>query len=72
GGFTTNNDAPVMIGQIQLLDVEDIEQATAHIEGAKAELMAFCNDIPSRMIAMGGGCKNIEIRRLPTPMGEML
>ena len=24
------------------------------------------------MIAMGGGCKDIEIRRLPTPMGEML
>ncbi|MEL0312525.1 MAG: hypothetical protein VXA43_03970, partial [Candidatus Poseidoniales archaeon] len=60
GGFTTHNDAPVMIGQIQLLDVEDLEQATAHIEGAKDELMAFCNDIPSRMIAMGGGCKNIE------------
>ena len=72
GGFTTNNDAPVMIGQIQLLDVENLEQATAHIQDAKDELMAFCNDIPSRMIAMGGGCKNIEIRRLATPMGEML
>ena len=24
GGFTTNNDRPIMIGQIQLLDVEDL------------------------------------------------
>ncbi len=72
GGFTTNNDAPVMIGQIQLLDVDDLEQATTHINEAKDALMAFCNDIPSRMIAMGGGCKDIEIRRLPTQMGEML
>ena len=72
GGFTTNNDAPVMIGQIQLLDVDDLEQATTHINEAKDALMAFCNDIPSRMIAMGGGCKDIEIRRLSTPMGEML
>ena len=72
GGFTTNNDAPVMIGQIQLLDVDDLEQAITHIQEAKDDLMAFCNDIPSRMIAMGGGCKDIDIRRLPTPMGEML
>lgn len=72
GGFTTNNDAPVMIGQIQLMDVDDLEQATTHIDQAKDALMAFCNDIPSRMIAMGGGCKDIEIRRLSTPMGEML
>ena len=72
GGFTTNNDAPVMIGQIQLLDVDDLEQATTHINEAKDALMAFCNDIPSRMIAMGGGCKDIEIRRLPTQVGEML
>ena len=72
GGFTTNNDAPVMIGQIQLLDIEDLEQAIAHITDAKDDLMTFCNDIPSRMIAMGGGCKNIEVRRLPTHLGEML
>ena len=72
GGFTTNNDAPVMIGQLQLMDVDDLEQATTHIDQAKDALMAFCNDIPSRMIAMGGGCKDIEIRRLSTPMGEML
>ncbi|MEC8709202.1 MAG: hydroxymethylglutaryl-CoA reductase, degradative, partial [Candidatus Thermoplasmatota archaeon] len=67
-----NSDEPVMIGQIQLLEVEDLEQATTHVLDAKEELMAFCNDIPSRMIALGGGCKDIEVRRLPTPMGEML
>ena len=60
GGFTTNSDEPVMIGQIQLLEVEDLEQATTHVLEAKEELMAFCNDIPSRMIALGGGCKDIK------------
>ena len=34
--------------------------------------MAFCNDVPSRMIALGGGCKDIEVRRLPTELGTML
>ena len=72
GGFTTNNDDPVMIGQIQLLDVADIDEAVTAVEGAKEALIAFCNDIPSRMIALGGGCKDIRCRKLPTVMGEML
>ena len=72
GGFTTNNDPPLMIGQLQLLGVDDIEQATMAIEEAKEDLMDFCNDVPSRMIALGGGCKDILVRRLRTEIGEML
>ena len=72
GGFSTKNDDPIMIGQIQILDVENIEQATTRLLDAKDELMGFCNDIPSRMIALGGGCKDIEVRQLPTPLGTML
>ena len=72
GGFTTDNDQPIMIGQIQLLDVENHEQATSNILQAKDELMAFCNDVPSRMIALGGGCKDLEVRSLDTHMGPML
>lgn len=72
GGFTTNNDAPVMIAQIQLLDVNDMAIATTAILEHKTSLIAFCNDIPSRMIALGGGCKDIVCRTLPTPMGTML
>ena len=72
GGFSTNNDEPIMIGQIQVLDVDDIEQAITHIHDAKDELMAYCNDVPSRMIALGGGCKGIELRTLDTHLGTML
>ena len=72
GGFSTNNDPPVMIGQLQLLEIEDMEHAMKAIEGAKDELLAFCNDVPSRMIALGGGCKDILTRRLTTELGEML
>ncbi|MCH1616429.1 MAG: hydroxymethylglutaryl-CoA reductase, degradative [Candidatus Poseidonia sp.] len=72
GGFFTDNDDPVMIGQIQLLDIEDFSAAEQMILDKKDELITFCNDIPSRMIALGGGCKDIELRQLPTPMGTML
>jgi hydroxymethylglutaryl-CoA reductase len=72
GGFRTNNDKPVMIGQLQVLEVKDMQHAEQAIADAKDKLMSFCNDIPSRMIALGGGCKDIETRRLQTPMGTML
>ena len=72
GGFRTNNDAPVMIGQIQLLDIKDVEAAQQSIREAADELMAFCNDVPSRMIALGGGCKAIETRVVSTNLGTML
>jgi hydroxymethylglutaryl-CoA reductase len=61
-----------MIGQLQVLEVTDLEGAEQAIAEAKNDLMAFCNDIPSRMIALGGGCKDIETRQLQTPMGTML
>ena len=72
GGFRTNNDQPVMIGQLQLLDVPDLDAAELAIGQASEELKQFCNDIPSRMIALGGGCKDIEMRQLESPMGPML
>jgi len=72
GGFTTNNDDPVMIGQIQLLEVADLDGAIAALEREKEALMAFCNDIPSRMVALGGGCKDIQSRKLTTALGDML
>ena len=53
GGFTTQNDDPIMIGQIQLLNIEDINAAEQAILENKEDLMAFCNDVPSRMIALG-------------------
>ena len=41
GGFKTSNDGPVMIGQLQVMDVEDVEEAGEAILTAKYELMAM-------------------------------
>ncbi len=62
GGFRTPNDDPVMIGQLQMLDIDDFSVASSAILAAKEDLISFCNDIPSRMISLGGGCKDIQIR----------
>ena len=72
GGFSSNNDAPMMIAQIQLLDVEDQDAAIQQIEENKIELMELANSLPSTMIRLGGGCKNITTRSLETLSGPML
>ena len=72
GGFTSNNDDPMMIAQIQLLDVDDHARAIEQIEQSKGELMDLANSLPSTMIRLGGGCKNITTRSLETLSGPML
>ncbi|MED5496631.1 MAG: hydroxymethylglutaryl-CoA reductase, degradative [Candidatus Thermoplasmatota archaeon] len=72
GGFSSNNDAPMMIAQIQLLDVGDHDAAIQQIEKNKIQLMELANSLPSTMIRLGGGCKNISTRSLETLSGPML
>ena len=72
GGFSSNNDAPMMIAQIQLLDVQDHDAAIQQIDENKIQLMELANSLPSTMIRLGGGCKNITTRSLETLSGPML
>ncbi|MBA45569.1 MAG: hydroxymethylglutaryl-CoA reductase, degradative [Euryarchaeota archaeon] len=72
GGFTTNVDPPLMIGQLQILDVKNIDNAIKVIEENKKELIEKCNDIESTMIRLGGGCKDIECKILETESEKML
>jgi hydroxymethylglutaryl-CoA reductase len=72
GGFTAGSTEPVMIAQIQLLNVPDHRAAAEAIERAKAELLAQANTSPS-IARRGGGPVDIEVRSLPqTPAGPML
>ncbi len=72
GGFITGSTAPVMIAQIQLLDVLDPAQATAAILAEKATLLALANTSPT-IAKQGGGPVDIEVRQLPqTPTVPML
>ena len=73
GGFTTHSDDPIMIGQIQVLDVANLEQAIQNIESAKNELLAHAIDPDSSIIKYGGGPRDIVVRRLSHPnTGDML
>lgn len=72
GGFRTGSTPPIMIAQVQLLDVADAEAATAAILGAKEELLALANTSPT-IARLGGGPVDIEVRRLAhTPTVPMM
>lgn len=72
GGFRTGSTKPVMIAQIQLLDVPDMAAACAAIESARAELLELANTSPT-IARLGGGPVGLELRPLPeTPTNPML
>lgn len=73
GGFHAFSDEPVMIGQVQLLDVPDLNSAVGAIIGAKAALLSLANEVGGSIVRRGGGARDIEVRSFPeTAAGPML
>lgn len=73
GGFTAVSGDPIMIGQIQLLDVPDLQQAKTAILAARTELLKMINQVDPVLVNLGGGAHDIEVRILTdTAIGAML
>ncbi|MFN9809744.1 MAG: hydroxymethylglutaryl-CoA reductase, degradative [Deltaproteobacteria bacterium] len=77
GGVLSRVSEPLVIGQIQLLDVADPEAATEAVRAAEAELLALANGKHHALVGAGGGARAVEVRRLPRieaddPCGDML
>lgn len=73
GGFQTSSSEPIMIGQVQLLDIADLPLAATQIMAAQEDLLAAANRHHPTIQKLGGGAKSIECRPLPeTPAGPML
>lgn len=62
GGFITHSTEPVMIGQLQVLDMPDMNQAQANILTHKDELLGLINDPTSSIVKRGGGVRGLELR----------
>ncbi len=72
GGFFAQSTAPVMIGQVQILDVADPQAARLRILDRKAELLAAANTVDPVLVKFGGGAKELEVRTVASPRGTML
>lgn len=64
GGFTTHSMPPITIGQIEVRDVKDVEQATARFDRFRQEWMDQLDREMPKMVARGGGVRDMVLRRL--------
>ncbi len=73
GGFQTSSTLPLMIGQIQLVNIRDPQRARFDILARRDELLAVANRQSTSLVALGGGAKDVEVNLFETsPMGPMM
>lgn len=72
GGFRTESTPPIMVGQIQLVDVKNPVEAREKILKAKKRILAKANEQDPILVKLGGGAKDIEVRVLTTHLGPMI
>ena len=73
GGFRASSDEPVMIGQMQIVDLADPAAARLRLLAAKTELLALANEQDPVIVGLGGGARDIEVRAIEdSPVGPML
>lgn len=73
GGFRAGSEEPVMRGQIQVVDVADLEAAAQAVRAREEAIRAAAEAATPSIVARGGGFRGLEVRRFPeTPAGPML
>ncbi len=73
GGFRASSDEPLMIGQIQVLDVPDPWAARFNVLAEKQDLLNSANELDPVIVSLGGGARDLEVRVIEqSPVGPML
>jgi hydroxymethylglutaryl-CoA reductase len=72
GGFFTSSTDPIMIGQIQAVDIRDPFAAKMKILSAKKEILQKANDMDPMLVSVGGGAKDLEVKVIDAHSGPMV
>jgi hydroxymethylglutaryl-CoA reductase len=72
GGFHTTSTPPIMIGQIQTINIKDPYHARMQVLQAKDEILQKANDQDPVLINAGGGAKDLDSKIIHTTQGPML
>ncbi len=67
GGFTAECSESLLIGQVQVVGVNDPDEARQRLLAEKAEVLALANSLHPKMVARGGGATDIEVHRHTAP-----
>ncbi|MBS3823245.1 MAG: hydroxymethylglutaryl-CoA reductase, degradative [Wenzhouxiangellaceae bacterium] len=66
GGFAVESTEPILIGQIQVVDVAHPQRAKAALLQRKDEILNLANSLHPNMVARGGGAKDFEVHIHPS------
>ncbi|MEM0084740.1 MAG: hydroxymethylglutaryl-CoA reductase, degradative [Candidatus Methanomethylicia archaeon] len=72
GGIFTNSTSPIMIGQIQLVNVLSSRKAAFQILSHKDEILKIANEKDPILFGLGGGAKDLEVRIVESQIGPMV
>ena len=72
GGFEAEASDPLLIGQVQVGGMPDIDLAKSELSARKDEIIGLANSLHPKMVARGGGAKDIEVYRHQTGSGQVL
>jgi hydroxymethylglutaryl-CoA reductase len=67
GGFQAESTDPILIGQIQIVDLGNIEKSRKALLDRKREILNLANSFHPNMVARGGGARDIELHVHPLP-----
>jgi len=71
GGFTVESDEPILIGQIQVIEVPHPAHARSKILQHREEILNLANSLHPRLVARGGGAVDLEVILHPATSGNV-
>jgi len=70
GGFFSESSESILIGQVQVVGVRRSAKAKSAILQRKQEIINLANSLHPKMVARGGGARDIEVHTHPNPNSE--
>ena len=71
-GFKAESTESIMRGQIQVIDVPNLNEAIKKIEENKALLISKSNEFIKELVSLGGGVRNLSTKIIGPPDDKML
>jgi len=72
GGFFTSSTKPIMIGQIQAVNISDPYGAKMAILAAKEKILQKANEQDPMLVSVGGGAKDLDVKVIQANSGPMV
>jgi len=65
GGFQAESSDPILTGQVQVVNIKNLEKARSDILSSKEEILNLANSFHPRMVARGGGAVDLNVKTYP-------